>query len=234
MSGLEKHVNPYSGEGDVGQWLKKLKLVAKVRKLEDLASLVPLLLEGAAFMVYDHMRAEDQYNIEKIEAALLNAFSMDPFQAYDLFTSRVWENESPDVFLADLQRLAGLAGVNEDILIKRAFIVGLPHQVSSQLRASARILELDISEVVRQARALMTDLVTPVGLAAISPFRKATQAADRQCYGCGKSGHLRNKCPSRSTISCWTCGETGHTSKACPKRFQGNDRGEIGAPPVSL
>ena len=51
MKNLEKLVKPFNGEGDVGQWLKKLKLVAKIQKLTEVECVIPLLLEGQAFMV---------------------------------------------------------------------------------------------------------------------------------------------------------------------------------------
>ena len=184
-------------------------------------------------MVYDHMNTEDQMNLDKIEKALMNAFSMDAFQAYDQFRVRLWNDESPDVYLADLQRLAVLAGIENETIIKRAFIVGLPHDVSSHLRSSARILEMDIAEIVRQARALMTDRVASMGLAAI-PRPSTVSATGRQCYGCGQLGHFRNRCPSRPVISCWSCSEKGHTSRDCPKRLQGNAGRETCAPVVSL
>ena len=39
-------VKGFSGEGDLVAWLKKAKLVAKLAKIGDLASFVPLYLEG--------------------------------------------------------------------------------------------------------------------------------------------------------------------------------------------
>ena len=41
-------IRPFSGEGDVVAWLKKIQLVAKLQKITDLASFLPLYLEGEA------------------------------------------------------------------------------------------------------------------------------------------------------------------------------------------
>ena len=44
------------GTGEnVVEWLKKVELVAKLQKIEDLAKFVPLFLEHAAFSVYDQL-----------------------------------------------------------------------------------------------------------------------------------------------------------------------------------
>ena len=42
----------FTGEGDVVAWLKKGKLVAKLMGIEDLASFLPLYLEGSALALY--------------------------------------------------------------------------------------------------------------------------------------------------------------------------------------
>ena len=49
-----------------------------------------------------------------------------------------------DVYLSDLHRLAKLAGVESDCLLRRAFIVGLPAVVSRELRALAKVDNLSV------------------------------------------------------------------------------------------
>ena len=89
---------------------------------------LPLFLDGAAFSVYLHLDEKDCY--EKVKQALIKAFSTNPFTAYEQFVQRRWSNESVDVYLSDLRRLARLAGIEENILLRRAFVVGLPSYVS--------------------------------------------------------------------------------------------------------
>ena len=110
---LTKWIKPYAGVGDIGTWIKKLKMVGKHQKIDDLVSFLPLLLEDSAFLVYDHLSEELQRSMPDVERALLDAFSIDPFQAYESFRSRNWRDEPVDVFLGDLQRLAMLAGITE-------------------------------------------------------------------------------------------------------------------------
>ena len=51
MAGLQvkDFVQPFDGTGDVIQWLTKVDLVAKLRKIRNVADIIPLFLEGAAF-----------------------------------------------------------------------------------------------------------------------------------------------------------------------------------------
>ena len=39
---LRNTIAPFDGSGDVNAWFKKVRLVAKLRKIRDLAELVPL------------------------------------------------------------------------------------------------------------------------------------------------------------------------------------------------
>ena len=45
-------IPPFSGEGDVVGWIKKVKLVTKLQKVQDLASFIPLFLHGDALALY--------------------------------------------------------------------------------------------------------------------------------------------------------------------------------------
>ena len=57
----------FSGEGDIVEWLKKVKLVVKLQKIGKLNCIVPLLLRGNAFSVYDQMKDENKENEEKLK-----------------------------------------------------------------------------------------------------------------------------------------------------------------------
>ena len=67
-------LRPFTGGGDVVVWLNKLKLVAKLQKIEDIATLIPMYLEGNAFGVYLEMGEKDQADAESTEKRLKIAF----------------------------------------------------------------------------------------------------------------------------------------------------------------
>ena len=156
----QEFIKSFDGSGDVATWLKKLKLVALLKKVEDVASLIPLYLDGAAFAVYDQMEEGKKKVAVEVEKVLLSAFAKNKFFAYDDFRQRSWiPGESVDVFLADLRRLAGLAGIETDDLIRCAFVCGLPSDVSAQLRAASRIQDTDLATICEQARVMMDERI---------------------------------------------------------------------------
>ena len=76
-------IPPFSGEGDVAGWIKKVKLVAKLQKVQDLASFIPLFLHGDALVLYLEMSNEDQVRAEQIEMRLVMTFTEGPFEEYE-------------------------------------------------------------------------------------------------------------------------------------------------------
>lgn len=231
MSKIRDMIKCFDGSGDVSQWLAKVKLVSELNEIEEVSKIIPLFLEGAAFSVYAEMDAQDKDNAEKIEETLLLAFATNAFTAYEEFCRRVWRDEPVDVYMTDLRRLARLAGVETDMLLMRAFIVGLPSAISRDLRAVSKIETMSLSEVVQRARCLISELSeSSVSAAAVNVNERRSVVAKKRCFKCGGS-HFTRFCRStpRGDFKCWTCGEAGHISRNC---HQGNDNGRISAPAV--
>ena len=65
----------FDGKGDIVAWLKKAELVAKLTEIKDLASFIPLFLEGDALALYLEMSDEDQLKADKIKSRLKEAFA---------------------------------------------------------------------------------------------------------------------------------------------------------------
>ncbi|XP_068231906.1 uncharacterized protein [Palaemon carinicauda] len=91
-------IKPFTGKGDVVSWLKKVTLVAKLQKIVDLASFIPLYLEGDALALYLEMGDEDQECAAKIQKKLKVAFSDDPFSAFGKLFQLKWTGEPDDVY----------------------------------------------------------------------------------------------------------------------------------------
>ena len=90
-------------EGDVFVWLNKLKLVAKLQKIEDVAMLILMYLEGNVLTVYLEMGEKDQANAESIEKRLKTAFSEGTFEAYNKLRKVTWTGALVDVYTAEIR-----------------------------------------------------------------------------------------------------------------------------------
>ena len=240
-------IRPFTGDGDVVAWLTKVKLVAKLTKVEDLAAFIPLYLEGGALAVYLEMGAAEKMKYACVETKLKEAFSDNMFVAYAKMKSRKWAGESVDVYVNELRRLACLAGYKGeecDHTVKLAFVTGFPDDIGVELQQINNISNVDMSEVLSRARILVMNRLS-AGVAAVSiknkddgrqqeggrsgqSYRKNEQHKsnyDMKCFHCG-GGHMIRHCPEKldRKIVCYRCGEQGHISTKCPqKENQGNE-----------
>ena len=142
-----KLVPEYDGSGtqSVVEWLEKLELVCKLRGVTDVASVIPLHLSGGAFAMHLQLDEDLRKSKEEAKEALLAAFAVDPYEAYELFIARrLRAGESPDVYLAELRRLVSLFGGMTDKALACAFVTGLPGSVRQLLRAGSRMEALDL------------------------------------------------------------------------------------------
>ena len=228
MDKASEYLRPYDGSNDVATWIKKAELVVRIKKIEDEAGFIPLHLEGTAFSVFEQMKEEDQQDAKAIKQRLREAFGQNKFAAYNAFRQRSWcPGEAVDAYMSDLRRLAGLAGVESDELIRCAFICGLPEDVSSQLRASARINEDTLTKIVETSRVLMDTRVHGAFVAARSDDRVARRKI--KCFECGGDHHARF-CRHNSIV-CWRCQKKGHMARNCPdSTSSGNATGKSPAP----
>ena len=113
-----------------------MKLVAKLQKVQDLASFIPLFLHGDALALYLEMSNEDQVRAEQMEMRLVTAFAEGSFEAYEKLKRFKWTGESIDVYANTIKRLAGLAEyirIGLDHTAKLAFVTGFPDDVSVAL-----------------------------------------------------------------------------------------------------
>ena len=233
MAGLQvkDFLQPFDGTGDVIQWLTKVDLVLKLKKIRNAAEVIPLFLEGAAFSVYKELADAEKEDAGCVRQALTAAFATNPFRAYEEMCQRVWRDEPVDVYLTDLRRLARLAGITSDTLLLRAFVVGLPSSVSRELRALPGVDRMPLSDIVERARCLVGELVErpAASTLAAAASRGSVKRAAVRCFGCG-GPHLLKFCdaPVKTQLRCWSCGCQGHLARDCV----GNGTGRAGAPAV--
>ena len=114
--------------GDIAKWLERVEMVARLQDVKDLATFVPLFLDGPAYDVYSQISAEKKNTYSEIKTTLTLAFGVTEYEAYDLFRNRkLKEGETCDAYMADLRRLAAKIELSDaTTLLRCAFIAGLP------------------------------------------------------------------------------------------------------------
>ncbi|XP_068240111.1 uncharacterized protein [Palaemon carinicauda] len=150
-------IKPFTGEGDVVSWLKKVTLVAKLQKIVDLASFIPLYLEGDARALYLEMGDEDQECAAKIQEKLEVAFSDDPFSAFGKLVRLKWTGEPVDVYANEIRRLKGLAKYDKvglENVVKLTFVNGFPDNISVALQQLPNVMTMAMSKLISHARIL--------------------------------------------------------------------------------
>lgn len=222
---------------DVAEWIDKLELVCRLKEVQSQENVIPLRLTGGAFSVYQQLDEDCKKDAKKIKEALLSAFAVDKYTAYErLVTRRLGPNESVDVYLADLRRLSRLAGGVNETVLACAFVAGLPEEIRHSLRSGSRMESLELVQIVARARALTVD-GSVVAVAAhnyrgkCKPDGVSRRMEQVVCFNCGRPGHLARQCQAgRSRGACFSCGRHGHFAARCP----GNeDGGEASAPASS-
>lgn len=226
---LSDVVKPFSGDGDVEVWMNKLRRAAKAQKVQDLAALIPMFLEGSAYAVFDQMEEAEKDDEERIVKVLQDAFGVNRFRAYELLRQRNWrEGEPVDVYLAEIRKLAKLAGTDQEGLLEVAFVTGFPVEVASQLKAAARVVKPGLQAILEHARILIDERVS-VSTAMVA---RAEERRPREDDGKSRDSEVRQSHPMNAyranpMRTCWSCGKEGHMARNCRA---GKGQGESRAP----
>lgn len=234
-------IKPFKGEGDVISWIKKVQLVAKLQKITDLASFLPLYLEGDALALYLEMGDQDQADAAKIGARLKEAFSMGPFVAHSRLAGTKWVGEQVDVYANEIRRLAGLAGFSGDGLeqiVKLTFVNGFPDSISIALQTLPKVESMTMSDLITRARVLASkktsDVTAVAGQGGYTVGTRARVAHPAEaiggkgeprgfkgkCYRCNGAHMIRDCKEPKPPIICFKCNGSGHIASQCD---QGND-----------
>ena len=95
-------IKPFYGDGDVVAWLKKVQLMIRLQKIDDVPSLLPLYLEGDTLQLYLEMDEDQQMNIDLVESRLKEGFSDREFSGYTKL-KLVWcAGECMDVYTSKI------------------------------------------------------------------------------------------------------------------------------------
>ena len=241
FKGANEVMRPFSGEGDVVACLQKAKLVAKLKKIGDLASFLPLYLEGDALSLYLEMNEEDQLNAARIEERLKDAFTDGEFAAYGKLGRVKWTGEQVDVYANEVRRLAGLAGFTGDSLervVKLTFVNGFPDRISLALQQLPEIRTILMSDLIPKARILAARQSPEVAVVAVkgagsvmtrndtrfeeqNRSRGISRSFKGRCFRCNGPHMIKDCKEPKPPITCFKCGMIGHISTYCN---QGNEQ----------
>jgi len=231
LSDLIKSFEDTNVSGDFSEWVDKLELVAKLQKVKDPETFLPLFLSGPAFAVYKGLPEETKGDYDRLKEELVTAFGVSNYAAYEQLKSRVLcEGEQVDVYLADLRRLMKLIDPRcGEELLKCAFMSGLPGEVATQLKAMSSVEKFSLAELVARARMILSTRSESAFCVA------AVQASSKKCFHCDGVGHMRRDCPKLRGRGpqCYSCQQMGHIARYCPKK-QGNEMRGASAPGAPL
>jgi len=227
---LSNIIKPFCGDGDVIAWLKKVQLVAKLQKITDVATMIPLFLEGDALALYLEMSERDQEDADLIRSRLISAFAEGPFVAYEKLKRVKWTGESVDVYANKIKRLvdlAGYKGLGAEHTAKLAFITGFPEDIGKRLQQVTGVEKMDVCDLIPTAKVMTSTRPSEVGMvAAALQEKEGRDGRERRvkCFECA-GPHLRKECQQYlRKIRCYRCNDTGHIARNC--QLQGNERGE--------
>ena len=198
VSDLVKIYENREKSGDFADWVSKMELVAKLQKVKDLCSFLPLFLGGGAFAVYKQLSEEVRGDYDRLKGNLTAAFSIGSLDAYnELMSRRLRPGEGVDELVSDLKRLIGLTGCTEMpvSLLKCAFMVALPAGTRSQLQASTRLEQLSMDELLQRARSLSPQVgLSPpppleIDLLTAAGYSGPRGSVTMRCFLCGIPGH---------------------------------------------
>ena len=150
-----------SSHHTVSEWLEQVEPVCEMCGVDNVERVLSLRLRGGALSVYRQLTRDQRKDLQQVKQALLVAFALDPFVAFDIFVSRrLRPGETVDEYFGDLQNLARLIEENtSDWWLSCAFVSGLLDPVRRQLRGSSRMEHMTQEQIFASARALMMEEV---------------------------------------------------------------------------
>ena len=210
------------------EWLENLELTCEVCEIDRIERVLTLHLKGPAQKTYWQLSKEQRGDFEELKCALIKAYSMDSFVAFDHFARRqLCLGETVDKFLMELQRLALLIGeMPLECWIRSTFLNGLLHHVKGLLKSSTRMEVLSLQELLEKRKAILINEKASAIWG--GPPCDNCPTTTSTCFRCGSLNHLVRNCLTRNSgwnknhevcpaMLCYQCGKVGHLQRNCPE-----------------
>ena len=210
---LNSVISKFDGNEDFAEWVRKVELVASLQEISDLEKFVPLFLIDGAFAVYERLEEHVKKDYMKLKGALISAFSLSRYQAFEEFSSRKLRGGEPvDIYVADIRRLSSLISPStpEEWLVSKV-VSGLPDEMRKQLLAAFPLEGKSLNEVVERVRVLAS--TNNESVSAVARERPAQRIV--RCFRCNTPGHISRECQRKDMRRCFVCGKAGHLAATC-------------------
>ena len=109
---LSDIINKFTDEassGEMAKWIEKFESVARLQKITEIKSFLPLFLSGAAFAAYKQLSDAERDDYDQLKAALLGAFGTNSYAAYSQLRQRISHGGMTASFLAIILWQGGCA-----------------------------------------------------------------------------------------------------------------------------
>ena len=191
------------------------------------------LLSGRALEVYARLSYDEATDYNKVKSALLKRYNTTEKGFRLKFRdSKPEENENPTQFATRLahylDRWLDMASVTDydnlkTLLVREQFLKACPQNVAIHLNEKAFKNMTDLCDhTERYLQAHSQDLTTNEGHTQVNQEQGANAKTDnrqyKECYNCGKRGHIRAVCRNQGggdEQHCAKCNKYGHKAETC-------------------
>ena len=138
------------------EWIEKAELICQLSGVKCIERVVSMHLSEVAYAVYQQLSEDKRRDFACIKSILDMAFALDSVSAWKtLMARKLCLEETVDVYLAELRRHSVLFGGISEKGLMCVYIAGMSKSVEELLQTSSQVDNMDISEVLARAWAIL-------------------------------------------------------------------------------